>query len=82
MKNERKHFDFLKDTVEYEIRIDIPIGSEEYQAFLEANRRREKAREENGGPDPEAEDAHFKAVQGVSNLAKKIISNNTRVPLS
>jgi len=52
------------------IMVDIPIDSPEYQAFLEANRLREQAREESGGPDPEAEARYREAAAKVSQLAK------------
>ena len=52
------------------ILVDIPIDSPEYQAFLEANRLREQAREEFGGPDPEAEERYREAVGKVSEFAR------------
>ncbi len=52
------------------ILVDIPIDSPEYQAFLEANRLREQAREEFGGPDPEAEKRYREAVGKVSEFAR------------
>lgn len=56
------------------ILVEVPINSPEYQAYLEANRLREQAREEFGGPDLEAEEAHREAVQKVSQLSRKIYS--------
>lgn len=52
------------------IMVDIPIDSPEYQAFLEANRLREQAREEFGGPEPKAEEAYREAVGKVSQFAR------------
>lgn len=78
MKSE--HTNPLEGTGEYHVTVDVPIDSPEYQAFLEANRRREMAREENGAPDPEAEDAYLEAVKNVSDLAKNLLTNNRSQP--
>ena len=52
--------------------VDVPMDSPQYQAFLEANRAREQAREEFGGPDPKAEEAYRKAVGDLSQFAKTL----------
>ena len=54
------------------IMVDVPMDSPAHQAFLEANRRREQAREEFGGPDPEAEEAYRKAAEDLSEFAKTL----------
>lgn len=53
---------------------DVPIDSPEYQDYLEANRARELAREEFGGPSLEAEERYQEAVRKVSKLARSLYS--------
>jgi hypothetical protein len=50
--------------------VGVPIDSPEYQAFLEANRLREQAREELGGPDAKAEEGYREAVGKLSQFAR------------
>lgn len=52
------------------VQVLVPIDSPEYQAYLEANRLREQAREEFGGPDPKAEEKYREAVGRVSQLTR------------
>lgn len=69
-----KGIDALRRLPEDRILVPVPMESPEYQAYLEANRRREQAREEFGGPDPKAEEAYREAAQKVSHLSRKIYS--------
>lgn len=54
------------------IMVEVPIDSPEYQVFLEANRLREQAREELGGPDPKAEEGYREAVRKLSRFARTL----------
>ena len=62
----------LRRLPENRILVPVPLESKEYQAFLEANRLREQAREKSGGPDPEAEEAYRKAVGDLSQFAASL----------
>jgi len=62
----------LRRLPEDRIMVDVPMDSPAHQAFLEANRRREQAREKFGGPDPEAEEAYRKAAKDLSQFAKTL----------
>ena len=69
---ERKHFFLqLEGTAEDRVTLQIPIDSDEYQAFLDANRAREQSREEYGYVTQEAQEAYLKAAQAVTNAGLK-----------
>jgi hypothetical protein len=50
------------------LKVDVPVDSDPYKTFLEAQRERERLREENGGDTIEGVELVRKAVAGV-NLA-------------
>lgn len=50
------------------LKVEISVDSDPYKAFLEAQKERERLREENGGDTPEGIELVRKAVTGV-NLA-------------
>lgn len=70
----------IEGFVPHHVTVSVPLESDPYEKFLEANRLLEQAREKFGYITPEALEKYRQAVAGVDKFARELFAGDRAKP--